>query len=219
MRERALMRSPWLARLRGHWRAQPPRWVVVDTETSGLDPSHDALLAIGGVAVDENGVRAADSFEVVLRHEGASDRHNVAVHGIGRDAQRAGTPPPAALASFAQWAGDSPRIAFHADFDRAFIERAAKAAGVRIGGAPWLDVAPLAAALSNDRTLRAGRASLDEWLAACGIDCTTRHNAASDALATAELLLRLRADAARRRIVTFRAMARAARQARWLGAR
>ena len=44
---------------------------------------------------------------------------------------------------------------------------------------------------------RYGGRSLDDWLAAFGIECTIRHNAAADALATAELLLRLRSLAGR----------------------
>ena len=41
------------------------RIVVVDTETTGLDAAKDALVAIGGVAVDDEGVDPADSFDVV----------------------------------------------------------------------------------------------------------------------------------------------------------
>ena len=36
----------------------PQRWVVIDCETSGLDPEQDELLAIGGVAVRVEGARA-----------------------------------------------------------------------------------------------------------------------------------------------------------------
>jgi DNA polymerase-3 subunit epsilon len=212
------MIAHWLARWRSHRRAHGSRWVVVDTETSGLDPARDALLAIGGVAVDDDGVRPGDSFEVVLQHDGASDRANVVLHGIGHEAQRAGTRRAEALAAFAAWADAAPRIAFHADFDRAFIERAANLAGVRLARAPWLDVAPLAAALAHEPARKNRRATLDEWLEAYGIACDTRHNAASDALATAELLLRLRADAARQRVTSLAAMERVARQAKWLGA-
>ncbi len=83
---------------------------------------------------------------------------------------------------------------------------------------PWLDLAPLAASLVPD-ALKRGGGSLDEWLAAFGIECPLRHNAAADALATAELLLRLRAIAARQGTHGFDAMARVARQRKWLGPR
>ena len=54
-----------------------------------------------------------------------------------------------------------------------------------------VDLAPLAGALVPDaQPLR--RRSLDDWLAAFGIERTIPDNAAADALATVELLLRLR---------------------------
>ena len=64
-------------------------------------------------------------------------------------------------------------------------------------GRAWLDLAPLAGALVPEAYRYGGR-SLDDWLAAFGIECTIRHNAAADALATAELLLRLRSLAGSR---------------------
>jgi DNA polymerase-3 subunit epsilon len=209
----------WLRRLRPGRPREDDRWVVVDTETSGLDASRDALLAIGAVAIDANGVRAGDSFEAVLRRDGPTDRHNVALHGIGREAQLAGAPCDEAIAAFLAWAGTSPRIAFHADFDRAFLEQAARRANVAVPRARWLDVAPLAAALADEHAHKDQRMTLDDWLAVYGIGCATRHNAASDALATAELVLRLRSDAARQRATTLTDLERVARQARWLGAR
>jgi DNA polymerase-3 subunit epsilon len=213
----ALPRLPgWLLGRRGGPDAGG-RWVVVDTETSGLDPARDALLAIGAVALDASGVRPGDSFEMVLRNTRKGERTNIALHGIGREAQRAGTPPADALRAFAAWAGACPRFAFHAPFDRAFVERAARNAAIALPRAAWIDVAPLAAAFATEAQRRDATAPLDDWLTAYGIECDARHNAASDAFATAELLLRIRAAAARQGATTPVALARLARQARWLG--
>jgi len=192
------------------------RWIVVDTETAGLDPHRDPLLAIGGVAVDDSGIRVDDSFEIVVRNDAAGDASNIAVHGIGRAAQAAGTPPPVALAALRDWAADAPRVAFHADFDRAVLRKAFALAGLPAQDVRWLDLAPLAAALAAGADAKRGR-SLDDWLTALGIECTLRHNAAADAFASAELLLRLRAMAARQGRVGFDALVRTARQKKWLG--
>lgn len=80
-----------------------PRWLMVDVETSGLDPKRDRLLAIAavGLRVDWGSRRLsvvlADSFEVVLRQEAASDRDNILLHGIGVQRQKEGVPAPEAL--------------------------------------------------------------------------------------------------------------------------
>jgi len=192
------------------------RWVVVDTETSGLDPLRDRLLAIGGVAVDDDGILLDDSFEIVLRGDRSGDAANIAIHGIGHGAQAEGVPVPDALAEFRDWTAGAPRVGFHTDFDRAILRAAFAGAGIAADDTSWLDLAALAQALVPEAS-RYGARSLDDSLAAFGIECTIRHNAAADALATAELLLRLRAIAAKQGVHGFAALVRAGRQQKWLG--
>jgi DNA polymerase-3 subunit epsilon len=192
------------------------RWVVIDTETSGLDPLRDRLLAIGGVAVDDRGILLEDSFEIVLRGDRSGDAANIAIHGIGHGAQAEGVPAPEALGAFRDWAGAAPRVGYHTDFDRTVLRTAFAGAAVAAEDRPWLDLATLARALVPEAS-RYGARSLDDSLAAFGIECTIRHNAAADALATAELLLRLRAIAAKQGVRGFDALRRAGRQEKWLG--
>jgi len=207
-----------LLRRLGRDTAPPPpgRWVVVDTETSGLDPERDRLLAIGAVAVDDDGILLDDSFEIVLKGDPSGDAANIVVHGIGHGAQAAGVPARDALEAYCKWAAGAPRVGFHTDFDRAVLRVAFAGAGLPADDRPWLDLAPLAGALVPEAYRYGGR-SLDDWLAAFGIECTIRHNAASDALATAELLLRLRAIAAKQGTRGFAALVKAARAQKWLG--
>jgi DNA polymerase-3 subunit epsilon len=124
-------------------------------------------------------------------------------------------PGPEALAAFRAWVADAPLVGFHADFDRAVLRNAYAGAGMPADDRPWLDLAPLAAALMP-QAARYGGHSLDDWLAVFGIECTIRHNAAADALATAELLLRLRAMAVKQGARGFGGLLKLARQQKWL---
>ncbi len=210
-----------LARLVGRTRGAEvtpvqERWVVLDTETAGLNPDVDDLLAIGAVAVDAFGIRIDDSFECVLRNDRVTPADNVVVHGIGHEAQREGETRDVALAGFRDFVSGAPCIAFHADFDRKVLKRAFALAGIEAQEPAWLDLAPLAAALQPQAHRYGGR-SLDDWLAAFAIDVTARHNAAGDALATAELLLHLRTIAARQGATNFAGLVKVARQQKWLG--
>ena len=202
----------------GWWRRRSSqdaarRWVVVDTETTGLDANVDELISIGGVAMVDGRVIPADSFEVIVKRASASSHNNILVHGVGVQAQLAGTDPHDALRDFIDFLGQSPLIAFHAPFDRKFLVRAIKRyGGQRRFDNPWLDIAELAPALEANKKLK----SLDDWLQHYGIAVAPRHNAAADAFATALLVARLLPEARRQGASDHLAMRRLARHARWL---
>ncbi len=167
--------------------------MVLDVETSGLDASRDRLLAIASVAVRVDwtsrklAIELGDSFEVVLQQDRPSSRDNILLHGIGVARQSGGLPAREALQAFATHAGASPLLAFHAAFDRTLVQRHARVAlGARLPQ-PWLDIEPLCGVTHPEVRAR----SLDEWMAHFGIRCAARHQAAADALAECELLLRI----------------------------
>lgn len=180
----------WLGGLRGSGKqpavTSPRRWLVVDVETTGLDPRSDTLLAIGAVAVVDGRVVADDSIELTLRPANISSRSNILIHGIGESAQRDGLDPQLACQQFLDFAAGAPLIAFHAEFDRAFLGRAVLACSGSRMTSPWLDLAALAPVVEPQARAR----DLDEWLAHGAIDVDQRHRAIDDAFATAMLLLR-----------------------------
>jgi DNA polymerase-3 subunit epsilon len=192
------------------------RWVVVDCETTGLDPARDALVAVGAVALRAGRIEAGEGFHAVVRPAAADAGHGAAaalVHGIGAEAQLAGRAPREALEAFNAFAAGALPVAFHAAFDAAVLRRAAVQAGAPAVAAPWLDLAQLAPALNPARRAR----SLDEWLAVFGIPLQGRHDAMCDAFATAQLLQVLLAQAERQGVHDTRALAAVARDRRWAG--
>ena len=59
------------------------RFVVLDTESTGLDAERDALVSMGAVGIMFGEVRLDDAFEVVIPYQ-----HNtsaVFIHGIPRE--------------------------------------------------------------------------------------------------------------------------------------
>lgn len=207
----------WFTKLTNQGASVPDRWVMVDVETTGLNPASDRLLAIAAVALYRDPVakhlRVAlgDSFEVVLRQVRPSGKGNILIHHIGEQAQANGLAPASALESFRRWVGASPLLAYHASFDAGMIDRAYRAQGLAPLAAEWLDLEPLARLFGGNPKARA----LDDWLAHFDIECAVRHQAASDAFATAELLLRLWPSISKE-TQTWRGLTRLAKDAGWV---
>ena len=168
------------------------RWVVIDCETSGLDPKRDRLLSVGALKVHQGRIDLAQAFSSRVRAPSPSPRANILIHGIGGDAQLHAPSREDVLPRFAGFAGDDIAVAYHAWFDREVLRRAMAPLGLR---APrrWLDLEPLA----RDLFPRQRATSFEHWLGAFGIEHAGRHDALLDALAAAEMLLVLLAHAAR----------------------
>lgn len=188
---------PAQAQRLAYWRSLPSpdlrapietsRCVVVDVETSGLNPARDRLIAIGAVAVDGGQISLADTFEVILQQSAPSSHANILVHGIGGTAQAAGIAPAQALLDFLDFVGAAPLIAFHVYFDETAIRKAMRQVLDIDFKRPWLDLAYLAPALHPELAERLR--TLDDWAAQFDIGNFARHSALADAYATAQLLL------------------------------
>ncbi len=211
----------WMRWLTGSGRGRRPinehRWVMLDVETSGLDPHHDRLLAIAAIAMKVDwgqrrlSIDLGDSFEAVLRQDVASSKDNILLHGIGVQRQREGMAPELALQAFTDFVGDSPLLAFHAAFDQTLISRFSRAHLAVDLPNPWVDIEQLCAVTHEQVRAR----SLDEWMSYFGIRCAVRHQAAADTLAECEVLQRIWPRVAEQ-CVRWQDVERLARQQRWI---
>jgi DNA polymerase-3 subunit epsilon len=75
----------------------------------------------------------------------------------------------------------------------------------------WIDIEPLAAITGGHPKAKA----LDDWLHFFGLECAVRHQAASDALATCELLLRLWGGI-KKEVSSFQELKNLAKQGAWI---
>jgi DNA polymerase III subunit epsilon len=210
--------TDWLRQFRSLVPVNESRWIMLDVETSGLDPHRDRLLAIAAIALRVDwarghlGVDLGDSFEVVLhQQEVTTAKDNILLHGIGVQRQREGMAPEQALQAFLTFVGHSPLLAFHAAFDQAMINRHARLHLGQAPANPWVDIEHLCAVTHQNVRAR----SLDEWMRHFGIECAVRHQAAADTLAECELLLRVWPRVATQ-CHRWTDVQRMARQQRWI---
>lgn len=192
------------------------RWCVVDVETGGLDAQRDPLLSIGAVAIERGHIALDASLEIGLTQRQATEAANILIHGISGSEQQVGQPPHEALLSWLEFAQNAPRVAFHAGFDQAVLQRDERALlGLSID-APWFDAAVVAPLLFPDAAPHCRH--LDDWLAHFGIAVYARHGALADAYATAELWLVLMQAAHRENLFTAHQLRGLLRARRWLSA-
>lgn len=191
------------------------RFVVADVETTGLNPFSDQLISIGAVETVNNRILLSSGFEIVFRQPQASANANILVHGIDGTTQLGGVEPAAAALQFLDFVQNAPLVGFHADFDRLMIDRAATKAVGSAPSNPWLDLAYLAPAVMPEPERRLPR-SLDEWTEKLGIINQARHNALADALATAQLLQVVLAQAMAQGVTTLAGLMKLEQDQRWL---
>lgn len=189
------------------------RFVVLDTEATGLDPKKDVLLSIGAVAISGGAIWAGDSFEGVFRTDREVARETVHIHGILPSESANGMHEEAILQAFLHYLGDSIFVAHNARFDRSILgEYLERLWGFRIKN-QVLDTMLLARRLGSsivsEDFFQAGDFSLDALATEHGIDLCHRHQAWGDALITARLLLVLLQRAKQRGIGTLRELLRA----------
>lgn len=169
------------------------RFVVLDSETTGLNPATDRLITIGAVAVINGEIVLSDSFSALLRMERNTEA--VTVHGVTRDESRKGVEESQALEQFLDYLGDGVIVGHHighdiATFDAAYVRHW----GFQLANRS-LDTMDLTLHLERDGAF-AGRPAIRHFTldALCdlfGVIPHDRHTAGGDAFITAQVFLRL----------------------------
>lgn len=177
------------------------RLVVLDLETSGLNVHRDLILSIGAVAIEQGVIHFGEQFERTLYRANHPLTATVLIHGIAPSEIEQGGAAAATLLDFMEFAGQCVFLAYHAPFDQRMLTR-----GLRLDLGhklrhKFIDVAELAPMLCPEAEL--GRASLDDWAGYFGLNNSQRHNAAADAMITAEIALILLSKARAQGITTL----------------
>jgi DNA polymerase-3 subunit epsilon len=175
------------------------RFVVLDSETTGLDPRNDRLITIGCVAVRAGEIQLDDGFDALIRVD--ENTSAVTVHGVTRDESRSGIEEPEALARFLDYVRDGVIVGHHIGHDIATFDAAYERHwGMRLLNRS-MDTMDLTLHLEQDGAF-AGRPpirhfTLDALCEMFDVIPHDRHTAGGDAFITAQVLLRLLKLAAR----------------------
>lgn len=165
------------------------RFVVLTTETTGLDADKDVILSIGAIAIENNNIIIADTFEVVLLQYVYNHDHGISNEFIIESKQPKSLEPQA-IEAFIEYLGNAILIGHRIDFDVEIINRALdklkcgrirnEALDIEVMYRKWKE-------LSDDKEF-----TLDELAASLKTPKTDRVSASEDAYTIALLFLKLK---------------------------
>ncbi|WP_411896164.1 PolC-type DNA polymerase III [Winogradskyella sp. A2] len=164
------------------------RFVVFDTETTGLDTKNDRILSIGCIAIEDLKIKISDQLECYLNQD-SFNAETVKIHGLLKEGKLSKIEEKEAVIEFLSYLKNAVLVAHHAAFDMAMINNALKRNGLPKLNNKVLDTGHL----FIKTKLESGKDhySLDELSERFNIPKHDRHTASGDAFITALLFLKL----------------------------
>jgi DNA polymerase-3 subunit epsilon len=164
------------------------RYVVVSTETTGMNPHKDVILSIGAFAVVDDSLFIGDSFEVILLqykylHDNKLSNEFIIESKMNKLAETE------AIKAFVEFIGNSTLVGHHIDFDVEMINEALEKLECGRLKNEALDIDMMHRKL-NDITDK--QFSLNELSEIYKVPNSERNSSTEDAYKTALLFLKLK---------------------------
>jgi DNA polymerase-3 subunit epsilon len=167
----------------------PQRFVVFDTETTGLDVRRDVILSIGAVAINGNSIVVKDYLEIFL-DQNVFKTESVPIHGILKEGKEEKQTERDAVSQFLDYIKDAILVGHHVRFDIKMINTALQRMGLGKLKNRSMDTDLM---YQKFKGLQAEqRVSLDELCRVFKVPKSDRHTAVGDAFITALVFLRLK---------------------------
>lgn len=182
------------------------RFVVLDTETTGLDPARDRILEVAAIGVRGSSIAVSDCLDLRVRQH-LTTPGGVDIHEITPGEAAKGVPEEEVAWRLLPFLGGAVLIGHHVAFDVEVLDRLVR----RNLGFPLLNRSydTLALARRVDRQLSDPDAvpladlDLESLCRRYGVEIAGRHTALGDSFATALLFLKLLARLKERRVRTL----------------
>lgn len=175
-------------------------YTVFDTETTGLNPAKgDEIISIGAVRIVNGRLLRDEYFDQLINPKRAMSRESIRIHGIQAEMLQDQPAIGQVLPRFHRFAEGTILVAHNAAFDMKMLQLKEAATGVRFIN-PVLDTLLLSAAIHPAH----GSHNLEDIAERMGISIVGRHTALGDAIATAEVFLKLISILARDGIHTLK---------------
>ncbi|MEA2019374.1 MAG: 3'-5' exonuclease [Campylobacterota bacterium] len=92
-------------------------YIVLDTETTGLNPKKDEILSIGAVRIKDNKIISSQSFEIFIKPIQDISHESIKIHHIRPDDLESGVTIDDALEKLLYFIGNLPIVGYYISFD------------------------------------------------------------------------------------------------------
>jgi DNA polymerase-3 subunit epsilon len=178
----------WKSYLSKFDKKKSDRFVVLCTETSGLNPYLDVITAIGSFTIINNQILIGDNFETVL-HQYKFFHDNGRTNEFVVESKMKKLAEPEAIQAFVEYLGNAVLVGHHIDFDVDMINAALAKLGCGRLKNEALDIDVMYRKLKD---ISNKQFSLDELCEAYKIPKSDHYSASEDAYKIALLFLKLK---------------------------
>jgi len=162
-------------------------YTVFDSETTGLNPREgDEIVSLGAVRIVNGRLLASECFEQLIKPECVLRPESIRIHGIQPEMLEGQPSVQQVLRSFQRFAEGTILVAHNAAFDMRLLQLQGERSGMRFEN-PVLDTMLLSAVVHPAQDEH----SLEAIAERLGITIMGRHTALGDAIAAAEIFLKL----------------------------
>ncbi|KAF0184538.1 MAG: DNA polymerase III subunit epsilon [Nitrospirae bacterium] len=185
------------------------RFVVLDTELTGLDQRRDSLISIGALRMAGSKIELGTYFDRMINPERVMNPKSVVIHGVMPSEVELEPPLKPILGEFLSYCKDSVLVGHCIDVDLFYLNKELRALLGRELGYPVVDTYSLYEWLTGRGVLRPQKASGGASTALfaiaddLGIPAASAHTALGDAYTTAQVFQRFLSMLRREEITTI----------------
>jgi DNA polymerase-3 subunit epsilon len=198
------------------------RFVVLDTELTGLDVRRDEIVSIGAVRIEGMAIAAGESFYRLIQPKAGLPKASTLIHRITPEQVKDRPRLRAVLPALIEFVDGCLIVGHHVGLDMGFLNRACRTVYGAPLANPCLDTMRMAQIYraqqwesSYDRYQGNVSFALPDLAAEFGLPRFPQHNALADALQTAYLFLYLARKLSGGGVRTLRELFEAGRSWRW----
>jgi DNA polymerase-3 subunit epsilon len=175
------------------------RFVVVDTELTGLDEKHDSIISIGAVRMEGGRIELSDTFYRLANPNRRFEPKSVVIHGITPSEVIEEPCIDLVLAEFLEYCGNDILVGYCVDIDMHFINKEmSRIYGLSITNPivdiyyiyEWLKKREIGRQKGEQSLPILSEGKLYNIAAAYGISLNGAHNAMVDAFVTSQVFQR-----------------------------